>query len=107
MFGARLYQREDFEEAVRLVADGSIPARRLISETGTELGQALGIAALGSIGAVLYRGHLTPYVKTLDAERLMQALDAMGHEASSAGHLWVIAAPSQREGSPHGMQRAG
>ncbi|WP_113719064.1 zinc-dependent alcohol dehydrogenase [Arthrobacter dokdonensis] len=31
MFGARLYQREDFEEAVRLVADGSIPARRLIS----------------------------------------------------------------------------
>jgi (R,R)-butanediol dehydrogenase/meso-butanediol dehydrogenase/diacetyl reductase len=31
MFGARLYQREDFEEAVRLVANGAIPARRLIS----------------------------------------------------------------------------
>ncbi len=32
MFGARLYQREDFEEAVRLVADGAIPARQLISQ---------------------------------------------------------------------------
>jgi (R,R)-butanediol dehydrogenase/meso-butanediol dehydrogenase/diacetyl reductase len=32
MFGARLYQREDFEEAVRLVAGGAIPARHLISQ---------------------------------------------------------------------------
>jgi 2-desacetyl-2-hydroxyethyl bacteriochlorophyllide A dehydrogenase len=31
MFGARLYQREDFEEAVRLVAEGAVPARELIS----------------------------------------------------------------------------
>ena len=31
MFGARLYQREDFEEAVRLVAEGAIPAPQLIS----------------------------------------------------------------------------
>jgi len=31
MFGARLYEREDFEEAVRLVASGAVPAERLIS----------------------------------------------------------------------------
>lgn len=51
---------------------GTAPSREAgtssaISETGTELGQALGIAALGSIGTVLYRGHLTPYSGTLDA----------------------------------------
>lgn len=53
---------------------GTAPSRdagasSAISETGTELGQALGIAALGSIGALLYRGHLTPYTETLDAEQ--------------------------------------
>ncbi|MDN3905590.1 alcohol dehydrogenase catalytic domain-containing protein [Arthrobacter sp. YD2] len=31
MFGARLYQRTDFDEAVRLVAAGAIPARGMIS----------------------------------------------------------------------------
>jgi (R,R)-butanediol dehydrogenase/meso-butanediol dehydrogenase/diacetyl reductase len=31
LVGARLYEREDFEEAVRLVAVGDIPARQLIT----------------------------------------------------------------------------
>src|SRR5207249_3433414 len=34
-------------------------AASAISETGTELGGALGIALLGSIGAAVYRGTLT------------------------------------------------
>lgn len=32
LIGARLYDRGDFEEAVALVADGTIPAERLISK---------------------------------------------------------------------------
>lgn len=31
LIGARVYERVDFEEAVRLLADGAVPARRLIS----------------------------------------------------------------------------
>jgi threonine dehydrogenase-like Zn-dependent dehydrogenase len=31
MVGARLYERRDFEEAVRLIATGVVPADRLIS----------------------------------------------------------------------------
>jgi threonine dehydrogenase-like Zn-dependent dehydrogenase len=32
LVGARLYDRSDFEQAVNLVADGTIPAERLISK---------------------------------------------------------------------------
>ncbi|HEX9227926.1 MAG TPA: zinc-binding dehydrogenase, partial [Arthrobacter sp.] len=52
MFGARLYQREDFEEAVRLVASGSIPARRLISRIVTLHDVEQGFLALESGGAM-------------------------------------------------------
>jgi MFS transporter, DHA2 family, multidrug resistance protein len=43
---------------------GSVPAERAgaasgISETGSELGGALGIAILGSIGTAVYRGTMT------------------------------------------------
>ena len=52
MFGARLYQREDFEEAVRLVATGSIPARRLISRIVNLHDVEQGFLALESGGAM-------------------------------------------------------
>ena len=52
MFGARLYQREDFEEAVRLVAAGSVPARRLISQVVTLHDVEQGFLALESGGAM-------------------------------------------------------
>lgn len=52
MFGARLYQREDFEEAVRLVAAGSIPTRRLISRVFTLHDVEEGFLALESGGAM-------------------------------------------------------
>ena len=32
IIGARVYERSDFEEAVKLVADGTIPANALISD---------------------------------------------------------------------------
>ncbi|MEV0426914.1 MFS transporter [Micromonospora sp. NPDC050495] len=53
---------------------GTVPSRdagasSAISETGTELGQAFGIAALGSAGTVIYRGYLAPYVEHLDADQ--------------------------------------
>lgn len=41
LLGARLYQRGDFEEAARLLADGAIPARELISRV-EPLDQAAG-----------------------------------------------------------------
>lgn len=52
MFGARLYQREDFEEAVRLVAAGSVPARRLISRVVGLHDVEAGFQALESGGAM-------------------------------------------------------
>lgn len=52
MFGARLYQREDFEEAVRLVAGGSIPARQLISQVVALQDVEEGFLALESGGVM-------------------------------------------------------
>ena len=52
MFGARLYQREDFEEAVRLVADGAIPARQMISKVVSLEDVEQGFLALESGGAM-------------------------------------------------------
>lgn len=52
MFGARLYQREDFEEAVRLVAAGSVPVRRLISQVVSLHDVEQGFLALESGGAM-------------------------------------------------------
>lgn len=45
-------------------------AASAISETSTELGQALGIAAIGSAGTVLFRDHLGPHLEGLDANQI-------------------------------------
>ncbi|MEV8085036.1 zinc-dependent alcohol dehydrogenase [Pseudarthrobacter oxydans] len=52
MFGARLYQREDFEEAVRLVAGGAVPARQLISQVVSLEDVEQGFLALESGGVM-------------------------------------------------------
>ncbi len=52
MFGARLYQREDFEEAVRLVAAGALPARQLISRVVALQDVEKGFLALESGGVM-------------------------------------------------------
>ncbi|MEH3075765.1 MAG: zinc-binding dehydrogenase [Quadrisphaera sp.] len=52
LVGARLYQRADFTEAVRLVASGEVPAERLVSDVVplARVGEAF--AALAGGGAV-------------------------------------------------------
>jgi MFS transporter, DHA2 family, multidrug resistance protein len=62
---------------------GSAPPERAgaasgISETGAELGGALGIALLGSIGVALYRGGLAKLPAELPPEAASAARDTLG-----------------------------
>ena len=72
---------------------GSAPPERAgaasgISETGAELGGALGIALLGSVGAALYRGGLPPTVLTgLPPEAATAARDTLGGAVGVASTL--------------------
>ena len=84
---------------------GSAPPERAgaasgISETGAELGGALGIAILGSVGAALYRGGVGPALLTgLSPEAATAARDTLGGAvgvattlpAGSADTLLVVA----------------
>ncbi len=59
-----------------------------ISETGAELGGALGIAILGSIGAAVYRGALANGLPAgLPPEAAAVARDTLGGAVSVAGQL--------------------
>jgi DHA2 family multidrug resistance protein-like MFS transporter len=72
---------------------GSAPPERAgaasgISETGAELGGALGIALLGSVGAALYRGGLPPTVLTgLPPDAATAARDTLGGAVGVASTL--------------------
>ncbi|HSK93392.1 MAG TPA: MFS transporter [Candidatus Angelobacter sp.] len=72
---------------------GSAPAEKAgsasgISETGSELGGALGIAALGSIGVAIYRGRLTDTLDgTVPADALAAARDTLGGAVAVAAEL--------------------
>ena len=57
-----------------------------ISETSGELGGALGIALLGSLGTAVYRGLLAPHLDLSGAER-EQALDTLGGALEVAARL--------------------
>ena len=59
-----------------------------ISETSAELGGALGIALLGSVGTAVYRGSLGPRLGLVGGER-NQALDTLGGALEIAGSLSV------------------
>src|SRR5262249_34088648 len=69
------------------------PARRAgaasgISETSSELGGALGIAALGSIGTAIYRGPFSDAALAgVPAEARHAALDALGGAVAAAAQL--------------------
>lgn len=95
---------------------GSAPPERAgaasgISETAVELGGALGISVLGSIGVALYRtGVSTSLPATVPADARLAARDTLGGAVAVAGQL-----PSQlgdvvlgvaREAFVHGMQVA-
>lgn len=53
LFGARLYQRDDMAEAIRLLACGAIPARRLISRVEPFEAVQTAFAALEQGGGVM------------------------------------------------------
>ena len=64
-----------------------------ISETGSELGGALGIAVLGSIGVAIYRGQLSDTVgSSIPADALAAARDTLGGAMAVAGELPSAAA---------------
>lgn len=53
LIGARVYQRPDFEQAVRLVADGTVPAAELISRVEPLRTAEAAFAALAGGGGVM------------------------------------------------------
>jgi len=65
-------------------------AAAALSETGSELGGALGIAVLGSVATAIYRGHLGragfPYAG-VPPEARKAALDSFGGAAAAAAQL--------------------
>lgn len=76
---------------------GSAPPERAgaaasVSETGAELGSALGVAVLGSVGTAVYRGQLA------DAD----ALDAVPHETADAAREGLAAVRGAADGLPDG-----
>jgi DHA2 family multidrug resistance protein-like MFS transporter len=72
---------------------GSAPPERAgaasgISETGAELGGALGIAILGSVGVAIYRGRLPESLAaTVPADALAAARDTLGGAVAAAAQL--------------------
>ena len=72
---------------------GSAPPERAgaasgISETAAELGGALGIAVLGSIGVALYRGHVAAGLPgSVPADAAVIARDTLGGAVVVAGQL--------------------
>jgi DHA2 family multidrug resistance protein-like MFS transporter len=72
---------------------GSAPPERAgaasgISETGAELGGALGIAILGSVGVAIYRGELADGLPAaVPAEAAAAARDTLGSAVAVAGEL--------------------
>jgi DHA2 family multidrug resistance protein-like MFS transporter len=72
---------------------GSAPPERAgaasgISETGSELGGALGIAMLGSLGVAIYRGQINQDLPaSVPAEAAALARDTLGGAVSVAGRL--------------------
>jgi DHA2 family multidrug resistance protein-like MFS transporter len=102
---------------VALVTDqvvGAAPAERAgaaaaLSETGGELGLALGVAIMGSIGTAVYRGDLGHALPPgLPAEAQEAARDTLGGAVAVAGQLPESAATgfldTAREAFTHGLQ---
>jgi DHA2 family multidrug resistance protein-like MFS transporter len=63
-------------------------AAAAISETGSELGGALGIAVLGSVATAIYRGHLSHAgLTSVPAGARRAALDSLGGAVMAAAQL--------------------
>ena len=93
---------------------GSAPPERAgaasgISETGAELGGALGIAILGSIGVAIYRGELAGRLPPdVPPEAAALASDTLGSAVAVAGELpdqlGAAVLEAAREAFVNGMQ---
>jgi MFS transporter, DHA2 family, multidrug resistance protein len=93
---------------------GSAPPERAgaasgISETGAELGGALGIAILGSVGVAVYRGALADRLpSSLPADAAVAARDTLGSAVAVAGELpgqlGAAVLQTAREAFVEGMQ---
>jgi DHA2 family multidrug resistance protein-like MFS transporter len=71
---------------------GSAPPERAgaasgVSETGGELGGALGLSVLGSVGVAIYRGTLTEGVLQVPVEAAAAARDTLGGAVAIAASL--------------------
>jgi DHA2 family multidrug resistance protein-like MFS transporter len=80
-----------------------------ISETGAELGGALGIAVLGSVGVAIYRGELTDRLPTsVPGDAAAVARDTLGSAVAMAeqlpGQIGATVLDTAREAFVHGMQ---
>jgi len=93
---------------------GSAPPERAgaasgISETGAELGGALGIAILGSVGVAIYRGELADRLPAaVPAEAAAAARDTLGSAVAVAGELpgqlGAVVLQTAREAFVEGMR---
>jgi MFS transporter, DHA2 family, multidrug resistance protein len=93
---------------------GSAPPERAgaasgISETGAELGGALGIAILGSVGVAIYRGELADRLPAeLPAGAAAAARDTLGGAVAVAGELpgrlGAVVLQTAREAFVEGMR---
>jgi DHA2 family multidrug resistance protein-like MFS transporter len=93
---------------------GSAPPERAgaasgISETGAELGGALGIAILGSIGVAIYRGEISDRLPAaVPVEAAADARDTLGRAVAVAGELpgqlGTVVLDTAREAFVHAMQ---
>jgi MFS transporter, DHA2 family, multidrug resistance protein len=78
---------------VTTIAVGSVPPNRAgsaaaTSETSTELGAALGVSILGSVGTAIYRGHLSAAAPAgLPAKASTAAHDSLGAALDTARNL--------------------
>jgi MFS transporter, DHA2 family, multidrug resistance protein len=80
-----------------------------ISETGAELGGALGIAIMGSVGVAIYRGELTDRLPVeVPAAAAAAARDTLGSAVAVAGQLpdrlGGVVLEAAREAFVRGMQ---
>jgi MFS transporter, DHA2 family, multidrug resistance protein len=91
---------------------GSAPPERAgaasaISETGTELGGALGIAILGSLGTAVYRSQIADAVPAdAPAHAATAARDTLGGAVASADQLPSTVLQAATEAFTHGFQLA-
>jgi MFS transporter, DHA2 family, multidrug resistance protein len=92
---------------------GSAPPERAgaasgISETGAELGGALGIAILGSVGVAIYRGELADRLPAAVPAEAAAARDTLGSAVAVAGELpgqlGAVVLQTAREAFVEGMR---